>query len=61
MSARHGAQPPPSHPGHPTPLINVLPQALAADEDDAYSRSAWADPGALKQHFAGVGSVRIPR
>jgi hypothetical protein len=38
-------------------------KALAAGaDDDAGGRAAWADPRALKQHFAGVGgSVRIPR
>lgn len=40
----------------------------AAEDDDcdvgapsASSTARWADPRALKQHFAGVTSVRVPR
>jgi cilia- and flagella-associated protein 298 len=36
-------------------------QRLAQDEDDSYTSAAWANPKALKQHFAGVSNVRIPR
>ncbi|CAG9466449.1 unnamed protein product [Pedinophyceae sp. YPF-701] len=35
-------------------------QALAEDDDDQYTNSAWANPKALKGHFAGVGGdIRI--
>jgi hypothetical protein len=43
------------------PAAAAAAQALAADEDDSFSAAAWADPRALKSHFAGVGSVRVPR
>jgi hypothetical protein len=35
-------------------------QALTQDEDDAFTQSVWANPKSLKQHFAGVGAVRLP-
>ncbi|KAF8067412.1 CFAP298 [Scenedesmus sp. PABB004] len=35
--------------------------ALAQDEDDSYTQSSWASSKALKAHFSGVTSVRIPR
>jgi hypothetical protein len=33
---------------------------LTQDEDDAFVASTWANPQSLKQHFAGIGAVRIP-
>ena len=43
----------------PTALLSSL-QALSQDEDDAFTRSVWANSKSLKQHFAGIGSVRLP-
>jgi hypothetical protein len=37
---------------------NVLGQRLAED-DTNYHDAQWADPRALKQHFHGLGSVRL--
>ncbi len=39
----------------------ALLQALAENQDDAYSSSAWADPKSLKQQFTGLGGIRVPR
>ena len=36
-------------------------KALAEDDDDTYTNSAWANPKSLKQHFSGVQGVRLPR
>jgi hypothetical protein len=33
--------------------------AACADADDAGADAAWADPGALKAHFAGIGQVKL--
>ena len=33
--------------------------AASADADDACADAAWADPGALRAHFSGVGEVRL--
>lgn len=35
-------------------------QALSQDEDDAFTQSVWANSKSLKQHFAGIASVRLP-
>lgn len=32
-------------------------QALAEDDDDAFTNSAWANPKALKGAFSGVGNI----
>lgn len=37
-----------------------LLQALSQDEDDAFTHSVWANSKSLKQHFAGIGAVRLP-
>jgi hypothetical protein len=29
------------------------------DDDDGYTGSTWASDKSLKQHFSGVGSLRI--
>lgn len=39
----------------------ALDAAAADDGADDAGRAPWADPRALKQHFAGVASVRVPR
>ncbi|WIA33272.1 hypothetical protein OEZ86_006413 [Tetradesmus obliquus] len=36
-------------------------KALSQDEEDAYTHSSWANSKSLKQAFAGINSVRIPR
>jgi hypothetical protein len=35
-------------------------QALSQDEEDAFTHSVWANSKSLKQHFAGIGAVRLP-
>lgn len=34
-------------------------KALADNIEDDYTHSSWADPKALKQHFSGVGNIKI--
>lgn len=46
----------------PPPTALPLPttkQALAENDDDSYTHSVWANSKSLKQHFAGVGDLRI--
>jgi hypothetical protein len=43
------------------PLFTVALQALDQDDDDSFTNSSWADTRSLKQHFSGVGNVRIPK
>jgi hypothetical protein len=33
-------------------------EALAAEEDDSYLNSRWADPKGLKHAFTGIGDVQ---
>eukprot|EP00882_Tetradesmus_deserticola_P034222 GHRQ01039185.1.p2 GENE.GHRQ01039185.1~~GHRQ01039185.1.p2 ORF type:complete len:113 (+),score=13.41 GHRQ01039185.1:314-652(+) len=43
------------------PSLCACLQALSLDEEDAYTHSSWANSKSLKQAFAGINSVRIPR
>jgi hypothetical protein len=41
------------------PCVPCL-QSLAQDDDDSFTHSVWANSKSLKQHFAGIGAVRLP-
>lgn len=44
----------------PPPTHTRAPQALAQNQDDAFTSSSWANPRSLKQHFSGISAVRLP-
>jgi hypothetical protein len=48
-------------PVRPAAALCMLLQALSQDEEDVYTHSSWANSKSLKQAFAGINSVRIPR